>query len=106
MQKTLSEEVQQLEKTRDKLKDALEGANLNNEIISAIAKIYWLIYCMELRTDTYEEISSGEEIHRLTGKHDEPCDECDKVQQRGRQRLGELPGSFGKRGYGSLWIRL
>ena len=69
LQRTLSEEVQQLEKTSDRLKSALEEANLNNEIISAIAKIYWLIYRMDLRTDTYEEISSGEEIHRLTGKH-------------------------------------
>ena len=51
--------VPEVEKTRDKLKDALEEANLNNEIISAIAKIYWLIYRMDLRTDTYEEISSG-----------------------------------------------
>lgn len=66
---TLSQEVIQLEKTRDKLKKALWESNLNNEIISAIGKIYWLIYRIDLVSGTYEEVSSGEKIHRLTGKH-------------------------------------
>lgn len=55
-------------KYRKELEDALVIANLNNEIISAISKLYWLIYRMDLDTDTYEEISSQEEMHRLTGK--------------------------------------
>ena len=51
-----------------RLENALVQANLNNEIISAIAKLYWMIYRIDLETGIYEEISSGEEIHRLTGK--------------------------------------
>ena len=41
---------------------------LNNEIISAISKMYWIIYRMDLIHDTYEEISSKESMHRLTGR--------------------------------------
>lgn len=50
-----------------KLQEKLEEANLNNEIISSISKIYWLIYRMDLLQDTYEEVSAGQEMHRLTG---------------------------------------
>ena len=52
----------------EELKTALDAANLNNEIINSISKIYWLIYRMDLTTDTYEEISAGQEMHCLTGK--------------------------------------
>lgn len=45
-----------------------ENAILNNEIIGAISKLYWLIYQMDLVDGTYEEISAGQEMHRLTGK--------------------------------------
>ena len=41
----------------------------NNEIVATIGKIYWIIYRMDLLTNTYEEISSEEEMYRLTGKH-------------------------------------
>lgn len=51
------------------LERALEDATLNSEIVDSISKIYWLIYRMDLLTGTYEEISAGQEMHRLTGKH-------------------------------------
>jgi signal transduction histidine kinase/ActR/RegA family two-component response regulator len=51
------------------LEDALETANLNGEIIDSISKLYWLIYRMNLEAGTYEEISAGNEMHKLTGKH-------------------------------------
>lgn len=51
------------------LEDALETTNLNGEIIDSISKLYWLIYRMNLETGTYEEISAGNEMHKLTGKH-------------------------------------
>ena len=54
---------------RKLLEDALALAQLNNEIISAISKIYFVIYRLDLENDTYEEVSAGEEYHRLTGKH-------------------------------------
>lgn len=55
------EQQQQLEK-------ALSEAELNNEIISAISKIYFLIYRIDLNHNWYDEISSNTEVHRLTGK--------------------------------------
>ena len=56
------------EKQRAELERALEDATLNSEIIDSISKIYWLIYRMDLVQGTYEEISAGSEMHRLTGK--------------------------------------
>lgn len=49
------------------LKKALDEARLNNEIISAISKIYFAIYRIDLKKDFYEEVSSGSEVHSLTG---------------------------------------
>lgn len=61
--------IEEQDRQRTTLENALAEANLNNEIINSISKIYWLIYRMDLQTDTYEEISAGQEMHRLTGKH-------------------------------------
>ncbi len=51
------------------LKQALEEARLNNEIISAISKIYFSIFRIRLLDDTYEEVSREGEMHRLSGTH-------------------------------------
>lgn len=59
--------VAEEERQKIALESALADANLKNEIVSSISKIYWIIYRMDLENDMYEEISSGEEIHRLTG---------------------------------------
>lgn len=56
------------EKQKMQLEHALAEATLNSEIIDSISKLYWLIYRMDLTKGTYEEISSGQEMHRLTGK--------------------------------------
>lgn len=61
--------IAEQEKQKIQLENALAIATLNSEIIDSISKIYWLIYRMDLITDTYEEISAGHEIHKLTGKH-------------------------------------
>lgn len=50
------------------LEGMLDELRLNNEIISAISKMYWLIYSLDLINDTYDEVSSKEENYRLTGK--------------------------------------
>ncbi len=57
-----------LEQEQKTLKKALAEANLNNEIISAISKIYYAIYRIDLDKDIYEEVSSDNEVHRLTGR--------------------------------------
>ena len=36
--------------------------------MDSISKIYWLIYRMDLVSGIYEEVSAGQEMHRLTGK--------------------------------------
>ena len=61
--------LQEQERQQTKLEKALTQANLNNEIISSISKIYCLIYRMDLKAGTYEEVSAGQEMHYLTGKH-------------------------------------
>ena len=40
---------------------------MNNEIISAISKIYYMIYRIDLQDFYYEEITGGSENHRFTG---------------------------------------
>lgn len=47
------------------LEEALEEARLNNEIISAISKIYVSIYRVNLIDDSYEEVSCEGEQHTV-----------------------------------------
>lgn len=77
-----AEYKKKLEKSHGELKKTLEVANLNNEIISSISKIYWLIYRMDLLTDMYEEISAGREVHKLTGKSGSITKEFMNVRKR------------------------
>ena len=55
-------------KKQIQMEEMMDQLCLNNEIISAISKMYWLIYRMDLEDDTFEEISSEESVYRLTGK--------------------------------------
>lgn len=55
-------------KKQIQMETMMDQLRLNNEIISAISKMYWLIYRMDLKDDTFEEISSEESVYRLTGK--------------------------------------
>lgn len=61
--------IAEQEKQKIQLEKALADATLNSEIVDSISKIYWLIYRIDLITETYEEVSAGHEIHKLTGKH-------------------------------------
>lgn len=49
------------------LEDSLAKVKMNNEIISAISKIYYMIYRIDLQDFYYEEITGGSENHRFTG---------------------------------------
>lgn len=64
----IDELVSYEQNSRRQLQEALDDANLNNEIISAISKIYFSIYRIDLTQDMYEEVSSDNEVHRLTGR--------------------------------------
>lgn len=59
------------ELTRQKraLEHALFEAELNNEIISAIGKIYWLIYRLDIPSGTFEKIAVEGDTHKLTGEN-------------------------------------
>ena len=59
--------VQEDMKKKQQMEETMADLKLNNEIISAISKMYRIIYRMDLIHDTYEEISSQESMHRLTG---------------------------------------
>ena len=60
--------VQEDMKKKQQMEETMADLKMNNEIISAISKMYWIIYRMDLIHDTYEEISSKESMHRLTGR--------------------------------------
>ena len=60
--------VQEDMKKKQQMEETMADLKMNNEIISAISKMYWIIYRMDLLHDTYEEISSQESMHRLTGR--------------------------------------
>ena len=66
--KQIDELVSFEQNSRRQLQEALDEANLNNEIISAISKIYFSIYRIDLTQDMYEEVSSDNKVHRLTGR--------------------------------------
>ncbi len=55
----IDELVMEEQRYRAQLQKALSEAELNYEIISAIGKIYWAIYRIDLTTHTYEEISGN-----------------------------------------------
>ena len=59
--------VREEQQRRAALENALEEARMNNEIISAISKIYFAIYRINLRTYHFEEVSCESAAHRLTG---------------------------------------
>lgn len=56
-------------KHQHELEQALEDARMNNEIISALSKIYFQIFRIDLQKDYYEEVSGNSEEHRLTGRN-------------------------------------
>lgn len=63
----LEKVLEQEKSEQEKLRKALEEANLRNEIISSISKNYCSIYRVDIARDFFEEISNDDEIHKLTG---------------------------------------
>ncbi len=60
--------VAEEEERKQELTEALEIAQLNYEIVSAISKIYWCIYRVDILSDSFEEIAADDEMHRLTNR--------------------------------------
>lgn len=51
-----------------RLEEALASERRSNEVISAISKIYWAIYLIDLEKDTCERIAAVGEGYRVSGK--------------------------------------
>ncbi len=81
-QEKQKEVIREQARQQKELQRALADANLNNEIINSISKIYWLIYRMDLMTGMYEEISAGQDVHRLTGKRGQIADVFAEVREQ------------------------
>lgn len=60
--------VEREQRQRQELEQALEETKKSNEVLSALGKIYYAIFRIDLEKDTYEEISSNKKVHHLTGK--------------------------------------
>ena len=69
----IDEIVVEEKKHQQELENALEEAKMNNEIISALGKIYFRIYQINLKQMYYEEIAGGSSHLRLTGCHGDAC---------------------------------
>lgn len=63
------DDVIEKENTRRRIMQlAFDEARLSNEIVSAIGSIYFSIFSIDLRVDSYEEITSDHSIHKFSGK--------------------------------------
>ena len=69
-------------KKKQQMEETMADLKLNNEIISAISKMYRIIYRMDLIHDTYEEISSQESMHRLTGRSGKTSVQFTKAREK------------------------
>jgi len=58
---------EKLQRTLKDAQDVRDELMLDHEIISAVSKLYFSIYRIDLQKDFYEEISSDRSVHRLTG---------------------------------------
>lgn len=52
----LKRQKEELEKKQQQLEKALEESNRKNEVIMAISRLYWQVFCVDLKTDTYKEV--------------------------------------------------
>lgn len=59
--------IQQEKEDQKKLQKALAEVQLSNEIVSAISRIYYSIFRIDLTKDWYDEVRSDNNVHRLTG---------------------------------------
>ena len=65
--RSVDEIVREEREHQHALERALQESRTSYEVISAISKIYYTIYRIDLRTGCYEEIAGEQRMHRLTG---------------------------------------
>ena len=64
--RSVDEIVKEEREHQHALERALQESRTSYEVISAISKIYYTIYRIDLHTGHYEEIASERQMHRLT----------------------------------------
>ncbi len=75
----IDEIVNEERQHRQELEAALAETRMNNEIISAISKIYFLIYRIDLDDNYFEEISNDSQTHKLTGRKGAAMEEMARI---------------------------
>lgn len=65
--RSVDEIVKEEREHQHALETALTESRMSYEVISAISKIYYTTYRIDLRTGYYEEVASERQMHRLTG---------------------------------------
>ena len=65
--RSVDEIVREEREHQHALETVLTESRMSYEVISAISKIYYTIYRIDLRTGYYEEVASERQMHRLTG---------------------------------------
>lgn len=65
--RSVDEIVREEREHQHALETVLTESRMSYEVISAISKIYYTIYRIDLHTGHYEEIASERQMHRLTG---------------------------------------
>ena len=65
--RSVDEIVREEREHQHALETALTESRMSYEVISAISKIYYTIYRIDLRTGYYEEVAGERQMHRLTG---------------------------------------
>ena len=80
------EKEEQLQRALKEAEEARNEAIIDHEIISAVSRLYFSIFRIDLTRDFYEEISSDNMVHRLTG-HEGNAQEkmnelCDTIVQK------------------------
>ena len=82
----IDEIVREERKQRKELEAALQDARMNNAVISAISKIYFAIYRINLKEYYFEKISCENTHHRLTGLKG---DAARQIRAHDRYRVAE-----------------
>ena len=53
---------------REKLENTVEQLQASNEVLTALGRIYYTIFWIDLQKDVVEEVASDSDVHHLTGR--------------------------------------
>lgn len=67
---------------KEQLQLTVERLRASNEILTALGKIYYALFCIDLESDVYAEIASDSDIHHFTGRRGRANKEMQQVVSR------------------------